>query len=115
MLEGRGRDNVEGGALRGKAETLWAEGVREQDDTKEGRASPVVFHAHVLDPLLEKWPLGNSAEANRASRRPGFLAGGPGKSKVTSDALPAPAAYAMHTGPMGQLRPRARRYIGLGC
>lgn len=57
----------------------------------------------MLDLLLEKWPLGNSAEANRASQRPGFLARGPGKSNVTSDALLVPAAYAIHGEDRGTL------------
>lgn len=51
--------------------------------------------------MLEKWPLGNCTEANGTSPRPGFLAIGPGKNKVTSDALHVPSAYAIHMGPTG--------------
>lgn len=106
LLEGRGRDNLEGGALRGKAGRFWVEGVGEQGDTREGRASPVVFHPHVLDPLLEKWPLGNSAEANRASPRPGLLARGPGKKQ--GDFRRPAGSGCLCNAPSGQ------RYFGLG-
>lgn len=98
LLEGRGRNNVEGGALRGKAGRFWAEGVGEQGDTREGRASPVSsFSSSRAGPAAREmapWKLRRGKQS--LPERPGFLARGPGKSNVTSDALPVPAAYAIH-------------------
>lgn len=59
--------------------------------------------------LLEKWPLGNSAQAKGASLRPGLLARRPGRSKVTLVGLPVLSDCTMLMGSIGWPRPETLR------